>query len=168
MDNEKLKIALAKVWHKKDGQPDDAMISHCIKSHKYVEIDGMFIICCDKKPTINSEMWYDDEQESPGKSWEVFSSYNNSNCPELRKLCERWGDLYLISNYWGYDSLELASLAYYSEEDVKPNYRKVTEKELVIINQAIQEVIDDYQKRLKTYYKKYNKNIYSSGYWVNR
>ena len=46
--------------------------------------------------------------------------------------------------------------------------REVTESELETINAGIREIQADYEKRLKTYYKRYKDKIYSMGYWANR
>lgn len=158
----RLRQALSEVY-----KPD--MVDYCVKNHKYIEIDGKFISCCNSKPAIHAQMWYDDTKADPGNSYSHFEDYNiNFNAPDLldRDNC----NYYLIPGYWRYPDAPLLGIASARKSDNPPTdiVRDVTPADRKAINTAIQEVIDDFKKRLKMYYKKYPQKVYSAGYWVDR
>lgn len=172
-DKEKLTKILGDYWQKRDGTPDESMVKHCLKSSKYVKIGDSFVDVADAKPTIHSEMWYDDETDGPTVNFENFRNYNiRMGMPKTYEMTGRnrqgTGTLKMIPQYDGVEGFELAALTYENEEDLKVKSREVSESELKEINNSIKEVREDYEKRLKTYYKRYGDKIRASGYWKNR
>jgi hypothetical protein len=149
---------------------DTKMIEHCLKSTKYIKVGNTFISVCQAKPKINNQMWYDDTQENPGKSFQRFYDYNIKNVQsemKINRCAFGWDDkLFLIPKNWKTPNMKLCQLTY--NESDSDFAREVTEEELLLINAAIREVREDYTKRLEAYYKKYSDKIYSSGYWVDR
>ena len=159
---------LSKVLHGAWGG-DERMVKHCLKSNKYVEMDGSFVEITESKPSIKSEIWYDDETEAPEVNYETFYNYNKREMPRYYKkegvhMFDR-GTLKLVPQY-GEDNLDLATLSY--EDSPDGPYREVTDDELKQINDGIEEVRKDYDKRLKSYYKRYKDKIRVNGYWRNR
>lgn len=167
---ERLRAELGIIWKKRNGEIDVKMVDHCEKYHKYIELDGWFIACCQAKPTINSEMWYDDEQEDPGAGHGRFIGYNMKYAPDTLNT-DTWRKYYLMQSYSGHGDAKIGN--YYTEREYGeklPEYviREFTPEEVKQINAAIEEVRADYRKRLEMYWKKYSDKVYSSGYWVNR
>ena len=163
--NEDLNGELSKYW-----KGNQRMIDHCTRSSKYVEIDGWYVSVCDSKPSIESRMWYDDEQEDPGVGKERFMSYNKSmHMPELLDTRNSRYDYYLCRQYCGSNE-SLASVQAFERGDKLPDWviRKLEPDEIQIVNGAIKEVQADYTNRLERYYNKYSGKIRSSGYWANR
>lgn len=162
---ERLSKVLDRAWN-----GDQKMTSHCIKSNKYVEMNGSFVEVGDSKPSIKREIWYDDETEAPEVNYETFYNHNIDSMPkyyekEANYLYEGRGTLKMIPQYGG-DNLDLTTLTY----DPNPNgpYKEVTDEELKKINQGVDEVRNDFEKRIKTYYKRNKDKISVRGYWVNR
>ena len=149
-------------WKTRKGETDIKMVDFCMKKHKHIYINGVYIICCDLKPSIRNCLCYDDEGEAPSKSYESFHYYNMRCKFKLYELSNNYGNLVMCPCYGGTEKLMCLT---YSKD---PKYRLVTKTELKAINEAIEEVKADYEKRLQTYYKKYSKNIYTMGYWANR
>ncbi len=113
-------------------------------------------------------MYYDDEFESPEINFDTFVRYNETNRPKLIKI-ERyaWGSLfkpYIQTSNYEIGRLTEVQVESHNEND--PMF--VTEDELEIINQAIKEVQEHFDKRLKTYWKKYSDKITTYGYWRDR
>ena len=156
---------LAKVWNN-----DRKMIDHCMENCNYIKIENMFVDIGNKKPSINKTLWYDDTKDSPGEGWETFKFYNRHNYPNFFELKARqWKDLYFMVHYHNDKSDgKIVSLVYEELPSTLPLIRQVTEGELRLINSAINESIKEYEKRLRTYFKKYSKNIHAMGYWVDR
>lgn len=161
---------LAMTWKKRNGETDQKMVEHCLKSGKYVKIDDMFVNVCDLKPSIDSTIWYDDEGKDPGSGKKTFMSLNNRmHMPDLYEMKFRYQDLYFIVHYWDDKTAgKLVSLAYKEESSTLPLIRKVTPEELKKINAAVSEVRADYAKRLENYFNRYSDKIHSCGYWANR
>jgi len=169
MNKEELTKHLENVWRMKNGQPNVKMVEHCLTSTKYTQIGDKFVNVCSLKPSITKTLWYDDEREDCGTSFETFCWYNRHNMPRTFELKHYYDKLYFIPNYYGYDNINLCSLTYLDDFDKKfENKQEVTESELILINQAIEEAKADYEKRLTNYFKRYGDKIRSAGYWVNR
>jgi hypothetical protein len=152
---------LSTVWN-----GDGKMIEHCLKSSKYVYINNRFIDCCQSKPTIHTTLWYDDETDGPGKSYESFVYYNMKNAPDLLPKNYKY---YIMEHYTGRTTGRLMGIASLKQWDTVPEgYTLMTDQEVKAVNAAITEVREDYAKRLENYFKKYSSYICSSGYWVNR
>jgi len=157
----KLTEILEEVW-----RGNKKMVDYSLKSAKYIYINGRFISCCTAKPSIDKTMWYDDEGKGIDTNFNSFVSYNKSNMPRLLDPDTSW---YLDIAYWrqkGRDLLSVRGCTHWQEPE--DGWEEMTEEEIKEINKAIQEVRDDYKKRLEMYYKKYSDKICARGYWVNR
>lgn len=169
-----LRSLLGKQWIRNNGETDERMVKHCLNDYRYLFIDGQFVQIIGSKPTIHSVMYYDDETEGPNHNYAAFVAYNESHThlDHYKKMANSWGDyvpLVIGPAYWG-DRTDgkLASVGYSRTEEVAEGYRKVTDEELILINQVVDEVKEDYLKRLDRYFKRYSDKICSSGYWANR
>jgi len=163
-DRERLTNKLQDYWQ------DEKMVKHELKNNKYIELNGSFVEIPNAKPKIEPEIWYDDEQETPEVNFENFYNNNAINMPKHLTMkgrnLEGTGSLKIASKYVGQDTLELAGLTY--QDNPKGEYREVTQDELDEINKAIDEARANYDKRLKSYYKRYPHKIVAKGYWKNR
>ena len=162
LNREALERELKSYWK------DEKMVAHCLKSSKYAEIDGWFVDVCRAKPTINSEMYYNDEYDAPSTAKESFINYNKRNAPDTfdtdRNKC------YLRKQYWGQNGERLAAIECCRtwDEPSTDVLRELTSAEMDTINAVITEVQADYMKRLETYYNRYANKISTHGYWANR
>ena len=161
MNRELLETELRKYWN------DEKMVKHCLKSTKYIEIEEGFLNCCDSKPTIENEMYYNDEYAAPSTEKEGFFNHNKRNMPELLTDKYRY---FLRINYSGNNSenlLAIETVRYYDDPGADV-IRELTTDDITKVNNAIAEVRADYTKRLETYYKRYADKITTHGYWANR
>lgn len=161
---EELRELLDKYW-----KGDKKMVDHCMKFYKYIYLDGMYIDCCNLKPTISKTLWYDDEQDSPGDGYNTFIAYNlRLHSPDLVEPTF-YITYYIRPKYVGGYSIPLSSIgATRNGEGIPDGATILKPYQIAHINEAIKEVRADYRKRLDTYFKKYKAKIHSSGYWVNR
>lgn len=171
-DNQELRSLLSLCWPK-----SPKMVDFCMKSTAYVRFGELFCAVTDAKPRIISTLWYDDERDDPGSGFEHFRRENISM--NTRDHLAPWKCLPYQN-----EISELSFIVAYNDDKtggriVSPQYpasrcdsitvvRKVTPEELAAINAAISEVNADYEKRLRTYYNKYSKNVVSRGFWVNQ
>lgn len=170
---ERLTKRLGAFWLNNDGSSDEKMVKHCVNNIKYVEIGNSFIEVADSKPTIHKQMWYDDETDAPEANLENFRDYNiKMSLPKKYEMSGRnlngRGSLKAIHQFGNKNGLELATLTYDNPEDIKGEYKEISESELEEINKGVDEVRDNYEKRIKTYFNKYGDKIRASGYWKNR
>src|SRR5574343_230059 len=105
-DYKELERLLGLTWRKRNGEVDQNMVEHCLKSGKYIRIGDLFIDVCSRKPSITTTIWYDDTRSDPGTSWETFRHLNErNNMPELWQLearyCGRISPLYIRVQYNG-------------------------------------------------------------------
>ena len=162
-----LREEMNKIWVGRDGNPDEKMVNYCLKSDDYIKIEDMFVRCCHNKPTIERELLYNDEYNGPETDWDGFYNYNMKYQYKKLQLYFRGCDLYFATSY-KLDT-KIISLNYYEDWEVPENaIRKVNAEELVLINAKIDEAIERFEKRLKTYYKKYADKITTRGYWADR
>ena len=157
-----LREIYSEFWKTRKGEIDIKMVDFCMKKYKHIYINGVYISCCELKPSICNCLYYDDEGEAPSKSYESFHYYNMRYKFKLYELSNNYGNLVMCPFY---NDTEKLMFLTYSEV---PKYRLVTKTELKAINEAIEEVKADYEKRLQMYYKKYSKNIYTIRYLKNR
>ena len=171
-DYQELTRLLELTWRKRSGSIDAKMVRHSLESGKYVKIDDRFVCVCDLKPSITKTIWYDDETEGPEANYQNFLQVNKHNFPSYWELMHRYEDpLYIRVRFWN-DKTDgrIATLEYipkYHQENAEL-IRPVTPEDLEKINAAVEEVRQDYKKRLDTYWKKYSNQVSSRGYWVNR
>ena len=168
---EKVEDALKSKWTRSNGIVDEDMVQHSIKSYKYIEVNGVIVEVGRSKPTIESTMYYNDETEAPERNYANFASYNKNlhepNTYELYGRSHRGdGRLKIVSEDDNVSGFGVSALTYGDMPD--HNTREVTEDELKEINAGIEEIRANYDKRLKSYYKRYEDKIRVSGYWANR
>jgi hypothetical protein len=148
----------------------DDMVQHCFKSSEYMKIGNKFVDIADKSPSITKTLWFDDEQDIPDRNEEMFVASNmRLNAPKPMKLESLHGrTLHIITQYSG-DRTEgkLCSLTYCDSTEYE-EAQEVTEELLKEINAVRADLLTKYEKRLRSYYKKYSDKIYFAGYWVNR
>lgn len=143
----------------------------------YVLNDNYHFIVLDTKWAIDKDLYYDDEQEAPKITFEYFKAKNEVN-RKYYKL-ESFRDMvpYFIKNYNGNDK-EVCIQRFMRMTDYDSNLRWAKDKGLFIdfltddfikeYNKIVEELNNLYDERLEKYFKKYRKNIYAVGYWVNR
>ena len=149
---------------------DEKMVKHCFTSSEYLKHEGKFIDIADKKPSITKTIWYDDETEAPTLTEEMFVKHNmRVNSPKPMKNLSYHGDPLIIITQYCNDRTDgnLCGLTYDSIERYEGAV-VVSNELLNEINRIKQELAVKYEKRLRSYYKRYNKSIRVSGYWVNR
>lgn len=137
---------------------------YSIKEYAFVLLGEKLVNLGKKKPAINSDIYYDDERPRPDITYDFFKIYNmntafasffNENC--LKK------NIYLIKH-----NMAWCELSHYRPFDEKTDLRALTDDEKTEILKAIETLKGNYEKRLKTYFKKYQSKIYAIGYWANR
>ena len=149
-------------WQGKD------MIDHCFKTSEYLNYNGKYIDIADKKPSITKTLWFDDERKIPDKNETIFIEDNmRLNAPKKMGLDSYHGDKLCITTQYCNDKTNgrLCGLTYAEPSD---NNIEVTQELLDHINKVRSELAVKYKKRLVSYWKRYNKNVRFSGYWVNR
>ena len=131
--------------------------------------DGFIIRISEEKPTIDSDLWFDDEQPIPELTEELFINYNMSN---LHNISEKDGlKTYIYNPYTGnnpYNVVKASQSSYAIRYDGDTFKRHLNDEEEAFIIDLDNEIKDKYIKRLKNYFKRYRNKIYCRGYWVNR
>ena len=144
---------------------NEKMVNHCMKHSKYIQLGEWFVDCCELKPTITKDIYYDDETADPGTSKAIFLAHNTP----IRTFTDD-RKYYLIKHYCSQTNQKLASIITCRtwEEPTLKTIKEVEPEELQAINEAIEEVNVNYAKRLETYFKRYAGKIRTHGYWANR
>ena len=154
---------------------DQRMVKHCLMRCLYVQSGDTFINCGDRKPSIDREMWYDDETDGPQVNFENFKAYNmRSNAPT--PLSERYRDFgqipipYVCTELLQRQNRRQVAvlLIRHIDEPVKADERRATESELAVADNALRSARDDCERRLYAYWKRYSDKVYARGYWANR
>lgn len=172
-----LKTLLEKQWTKRDGTPDERMADYCLKSSKYIDTGEYYLDIGDSKPSIESQMWYDDETTGPDASkFEAFRAYNlrcNNGSRTLEKMAENGRTEVWVYTKYTNDKTEgklkgWTATRLGEEPRHIGDYRKATADDIMAIKQGLAEINANYEKRLKTYWKRYSNKVHASGYWANR
>lgn len=151
-----------------------------------------------EKPSISSDIWYDDEKPDPfkvGDKKQVFINHNlslnfkdhGSNKWQAEKKhnkeffekqnpdipypdCSEYNPFIAI---WNNDNTG-TPVFFYDHTPGSNQYDGCTKK-YMLSNDEVAQLMDIYEdqkaaylKRLETYYKRYESKIYSHGYWANR
>ena len=125
---------------------------------------GEIIFVDTEKPSIDSRLWYDDEQEAPDNTYANFESHNIDYNLHNQRLILNCSWLYKThSDPRDYD-YRIGTNSSYGDTAV----RSLTEQEIEDFNNVYLEQETAYKKRLATYWKKYQNKIYWEGYWANR
>ena len=170
-----LETLIRQQWVKRDGTPDESMVKYCLKEGKYIDLGDYYLRVGDAKPNIEKTMWYDDETEGPDASrFEAFREYNMRGKRLSLEDAMDYGrsEVWIFTQYT-HDrtggKLKSWLTARIGEEPTHVGeYRKATEDDIKAIKQGLAEIKADYEKRLKTYWKKYSAKVRSAGYWANR
>lgn len=180
LDSEEVKEVAKKLWN------TEKMQQFIIDSYDFYKTSDGLILELEKvsKISITKTLWYDDEGEDPGKSENVFLSYNRYNVPgrnleEYLKEKENlqnngcasgrydYKGIYFIQHY--YNNNDIVACNWVDEKDDRYFIRYLTEEETSDFIQIEKERKEKYIERLKKYYKRYGqKYVRSEGYWVNR
>lgn len=172
-----LETLLQKQWVKRDGTPDTKMADYCLKSSKYIDTGNYYLDIGNSKPTIDSQMWYDDETDGPDASqFEAFRAYNlRSNNPRrsLEKLADSGQSVVWIYTKYTRDHTEGKIKGWLAARvGEEPRHvgecHQATDDDIMAIKQGLAEIAADYEKRLATYWKRYSSKVHASGYWANR
>lgn len=179
-------------WLKNYYNTPEKLEKEVIKSFKrymiYKTQDGL-TLTLDKKPVITSELLFDDEQDAPSTQEDNFIAYNMQlnfkhdmtdyknaiKSLEERGCCSGCIELepYFTINYT--DNRVAVIPVFYNYNDRKTHdiargsfVRDMTPEEVQEYFTICEELEANYIDRLKAYYKKYNKNITTRGYYANR
>lgn len=167
-----------KIWNSEDMQ------KYLLETYDFYKTqDGLIIeLQKVKKITIDKTMYYDDEYEAPEVSEKNFINYNGSNIPgrnlenyleEKEKLQTQgcatgrydYQGIYFVVNYSNRDNVVSCN---WMDEKNNTFKRYLTKEEETDFIELQQERKNQYIERLKKYFKKYGKNVRTSGYWANR
>jgi hypothetical protein len=157
-----LQELLERQWVKRDGTPDHKMVSYLLKEGTYIQSGDTFIYVGDKKPTIEKTMWHDDTQAGPAANFSNFYDYNM----RFKRFKLNDNQHFVATQYYG-DKTE-GKLLGVTIDDGRGTIRPMTAEEVDKANAALRDVMNDYGKRLRTYWKKYSTQVHASGYWVDR
>jgi len=172
-----LQSLLSKQWIKRNGDIDQKMVDYCLKSDKYIDLGDYYLDIGDSKPSIDSQMWYDDETEGPDASkFEAFRAYNlrnNNSQRSLEKLADSGRSVVWIYTKYTRDHTDGKIKGWLATRiGEEPRHvgecRLATNDDIMAIKQGLAEIATNYEKRLATYWKRYNNKVHSSGYWANR
>ena len=147
----------------------------------YMLNDGYYFIV-DTKPSIDRELWYDDETPEPSKSLDLFIKNNMSNLKfnfddwvkeqndlKTKGCCSGRIELkpFINSNYANSNEVYLVFYEYCgNSRRNETTIRDLTGEEIKEILKIAEELKKDYIERLTKYYNKYGMTC--RGYWVNR
>lgn len=178
-DLETVKNELKKLWAN-----DKGMIDYCIKKYDYYMFEDKIIEFENfKNWGIDKTIYYDDETEAPKVTLDYFKHYNKTNIKQkydfsywyLVKHNDK-ANIYSICNsriidkfYDNFIMLNVKDIEFDSYNRVS-TYKMSEENNDIIedFKELIKNNIENYNIRLEKYFKRYNKNIYTRGYWVNR
>lgn len=150
---------------------DASMVKECLKS-TYIKL-GDKLVAVASKPHIETTIYYDDETDRPEVDFDYFVEYNLRNALRLWELETSSSNgaarLYIAPNYY-HDQTDgkLCGLRYMHDFEDTEAMELVTTEQLYLINQAEAKVLEDYKKRLATYWKRYSDKVRTHGYWANR
>ena len=171
-----LKEILESRWTRQNGEIDQHMVDYCLKSSTYLEINGYYLDLL-HKPSINSTIYYADQEygthkmaKDPGTGWNVFHNYNiRLNSPKhwIETIESGEQEVTIHDQYENSEGLKGWTTKRWSEEP-RNNGRVATEEEKQVILEGLKIELEKYEKRLKTYFKRYSSKISTSSYWAER
>lgn len=143
----------------------------------YMLEDNYHFIVIDTKWTIDSDLYYDDEMDAPEVTLEYFKAKNRYNIKYHKLEDTEYIKPYFMINYCNNDRQlcicsssrmgnYMNNLEYAKEKNLFVRY--LTDEEIKQYNDIVEQLTIEYDERLDKYFKRYNKNIYAIGYWVNR
>ncbi|MCI8425663.1 MAG: hypothetical protein HFJ72_08420 [Adlercreutzia sp.] len=155
-----------------------------LNSYDYIAFDSGEVVAIEK-PAITSEIWYDDETPDPAKAEGMEALFYRHN------MARNWFDFQLTGWQQSRRDLEergcccggwrkLPALAARHNGDFKiethteewsrriKTTRDLTEEETAELLQIMAQLKAAYEKRLKSYWKRYGDKVHTSGYWAWR
>ena len=180
LNAEEVKEVAIKLWN------SEKMQQYIVETYDFYKTSDGLILELEKvnKISITKTLYYDDETEDPGKSENVFLSYNRYNVPgrnleaylEEKENLQKNGcasgrydykGIYFTKHYYNND--EIVACGWADEKDDRFFIRYLTEEETSDFIQLEKERKEQYMERLKKYYKRYGqKYVHTRGYWANR
>lgn len=164
-----------KKWYFDKNDHMNKHITQEFKQHYVIKTTDNYLIDINiDKPSIKSDIYYDDETEAPAKSYENFELYNLrlQNTPLNDESIKNIENLAIYKFNAKYNNNNTYYLLrnrnyhyYYSDGEL---VRDLTEEEKADITKIYCEEKEAFIKRLKAYWKKYQDKIYCIGYWANR
>lgn len=157
---------------------DEKTMKKWFKETVYLITKDDYLLTFDTKLDIDKTLWFDDEYEIPEKSEELFISYNLKNIRyDFKDYLKAQKDLKEHGCCSASDSnmfltrcvgpLARINTAGWQMEQ-SDFIRELEDDEINEIIEFTNELKEQYIERLKKYYKRYNKNVFVSGYWANR
>ena len=160
-----------KFWEKHDARWADFNA----KTYNYYETEnGDIIKLRDRLPSIESTMYYNDEYDAPEIAYKNFEEYNlNSQSQEFAPL---------KPEFFAFSRKHAAALSFICDHAYSAGHLSIdgprqafkdgdillSQEEIDILNAEIEKNKEDYKKRLRTYWKKYQDKVTTYGYWANR
>lgn len=160
------------------------MQDYIIKSYDfYITSDGLYIEFEKvNKLSIEKTIWYDDETEAPEITHDFFIRHNLQYNDPARGLDnylsekERLMTNGCATGQYDYTGIYLVEcrtnnkklMGYAWHDDKRYFKRYLTEDEQQDFITIMESRKQDYINRLEKYWKRYGKNVYACGYWVNR
>lgn len=133
--------------------------------------DGLIVPIELEKYSIDSTMWFDDEQPIPEKTEELFIAYNSRKAKAFTNI-DSYGLTFVKTLRNRENDIEKSKyvraverLGCYDYSDI---VRRLNEDEQNEILKIYNEHEEKYIERLHRYWKRYNSKIHCCGYWVNR
>jgi|GEM_PF-5238718 len=145
------------------------------ETYNYYETENGDVIELGRRlPYIESTMYYNDEHEEPKLAFKNFESYNlkyhlQEFAPftiEIRDLRHKYVAALKFLRDHVYRACYLSPDGW--PEAFKDGDILLTQEEIDILNAEIEKNKEDYKKRLRTYWKKYQDKVTTYGYWANR
>lgn len=123
-----------------------------------IEFEGSIMKIADRA-RIQKTNWYDDETEAPENNFENFRIMNLRH-NYLDPIGDRMVFLYREKNG---ETVWTKFRPRHTED-----FEVATDEQKQIIEDALTEYREKFEKRLRTYWKKYSDHVSVDGYWVNR
>ena len=168
--------AISERWTRKNGEVDHKMVEFCMKHSRYLTFDNFYLDLLGK-PSIDSTIYYADTDyitggmaKDPGTSFQTFFNHNiRLNSPKhwIETIEKNEQEITIHNNYDNSDIIKGWTTKRFSETP-RANGRIATDQEKEAILEGLKEELAKYEKRLKTYFKRYSNKINTSSYWAER
>lgn len=144
-------------------------------TYNYYETENGDVIELGRRlPPIESTMYYNGEFGEPKVTFRNFENYNlKSQLQEFAPFEPEYYDFrhkyvaalkFLCDHVYSACCLSPEGWRYpFKDGDIL-----LTQEEIALLNAEIEKNKEDYKKRLKTYWNKYQEKVTTHGYWANR
>lgn len=165
---------------------------HYLRTYRYACI-GLDVVEFDR-PAISSTMYHDDETEGPSHTFEAFRAYNMryfsdygykdwlQSREDMRKhgcclgcfpchpyMISKDGKGRPVFRFGDWDTEGDADKFNANHDPERYGVaHEMSELELKQFAEAVDELKADFEKRLRTYWKRYSDKVHASGYWAWR